>query len=107
MNDARVVRLVHSAHMALHKAGPAHPPHHSARTRRSTDANPFVGSANPAVGLTVVPPHNRLEDRPVPPEVAYQLIHDDYHRDHRGRQGFVSRCSRWLRRSTDSEETDH
>jgi glutamate decarboxylase len=82
--------------MALHKAGPSRPPHHSSRTRRSTDANPFVGEANPAMGLTIVPPHRRLADRPVPPEVAYQLIHDELLLDGSARLNLATFVTTWM-----------
>ena len=56
--------------MALH--------HGSSEDRiRDTDANPFVGEANPAFGSRVTPPRQRLANDPVPSEVAYQLIHDE------------------------------
>ena len=58
------------APMALH--------HGSSEDRiRDTDANPFVGEANPAFGSRVTPPRQRLANDPVPSEVAYQLIHDE------------------------------
>jgi glutamate decarboxylase len=82
--------------MALHQAGPAHPPHHSTRTRRSTDANPFVGAANPAMGSAVVPPRDRLGDQPVPPEVAYQLIHDELLLDGSARLNLATFVTTWM-----------
>jgi glutamate decarboxylase len=47
------------------------------RPTRNVDANPFVGEANPAYGQRVRPPRDRMADDPVPPEVAYQVIHDE------------------------------
>ena len=81
--------------MALHTAAP-HPTRHSARTRRSTDANPFMGEANPAYGLSVVAPQVRLSDRPVPAEVAYQLIHDELLLDGSARLNLATFVTTWM-----------
>ena len=81
--------------MALHSARAPHP-RHSSRTRRSTDANPFVGEANPAYGSLVVPPHVRLADQPVPPEVAYQLIHDELLLDGSARLNLATFVTTWM-----------
>src|SRR6476646_7867266 len=81
--------------MALHSAHAPHP-RHSSRTRRSTDANPFLGEANPAYGSLVVPPHERLSDQPVPAEVAYQLIHDELLLDGSARLNLATFVTTWM-----------
>src|SRR6478672_9029519 len=81
--------------MALHSARAPHP-RHSSRTRRSTDANPFVGEANPAYGSLVVPPHERLSDQPVPAEVAYQLIHDELLLDGSAKLNLATFVTTWM-----------
>src|SRR6476620_1853372 len=81
--------------MALHSAHAPHP-RHSSRTRRSTDANPFLGEANPAYGSLVVPPQERLSDQPVPPDVAYQLIHNELLLDGSARLNLATFVTTWM-----------
>ncbi len=57
--------------MALHRTSSAP----SARRRGS--ANPFVAEANPALAETVALPRERLHELPLPPDVAYELIHHE------------------------------
>jgi glutamate decarboxylase len=63
---------------------------------RDTDANPFVGEANPAFGSRVAPPRQRLADDPVPPEVAYQVIHDELLLDGSARLNLASFVTTWM-----------
>jgi glutamate decarboxylase len=75
--------------MALH--------HGSSEDRiRDTDANPFVGEANPAFGSRVTPPRQRLADDPVPSEVAYQVIHDELLLDGSARLNLASFVTTWM-----------
>jgi glutamate decarboxylase len=60
------------------------------------DANPFLGEANPALGLRVSPPHGRLADGPVPPDVAYQLIHDELLLDGSARLNLATFVTTWM-----------
>ncbi|MYS12784.1 glutamate decarboxylase, partial [Streptomyces sp. SID4982] len=39
--------------------------------------NPFFGQANPVSGMTEDPPKHRLADRPLAPDTAYQVVHDE------------------------------
>ncbi|MEU8919423.1 glutamate decarboxylase [Kitasatospora sp. NPDC048545] len=54
--------------MALHKG---------AGDDRRLSINPFVGTADPLGAMELAPPLHRLADGPVPPDTAYQLIHDE------------------------------
>ncbi|MDH6574854.1 glutamate decarboxylase [Kitasatospora sp. MAP5-34] len=54
--------------MALH--------HGDADDRRLTVA-PFLGEADPLGAMELSPPLHRLADGPIPPDTAYQLIHDE------------------------------
>jgi len=75
--------------MALH--------HGSSEDRiRDTNANPFVGEANPAFGSRVTPPRQRLADDPVPSEVAYQVIHDELLLDGSARLNLASFVTTWM-----------
>jgi glutamate decarboxylase len=76
--------------MPLHR-GPA-----DAHPTRTSDANPFVGEANPAFGHRVRPPRDRLADDPVPPEVAYQLIHDELLLDGNSRLNLATFVTTWM-----------
>ncbi len=63
---------------------------------RSNDANPFVGEANPSFAARVAPPHNRLAEDPVPPSVAYQLIHDELLLDGSSRLNLATFVTTWM-----------
>ena len=79
--------------MALH-GGSSRPD--GPRQQPGGDANPFVGEANPAFGLRVSPPRDRLADGPVPPEVAYQLIHDELLLDGSARLNLATFVTTWM-----------
>jgi glutamate decarboxylase len=74
------------------------PLHQSASSRpsSSSDANPFVGEANPAFGQRVRPPRDRLADDPVPPEAAYQLIHDELLLDGNSKLNLATFVTTWM-----------
>jgi len=61
-----------------------------------SDANPFVGEANPTYGQPARPPRDRLADDPVPPEVAYQLIHDELLLDGSARLNLATFVTTWM-----------
>jgi glutamate decarboxylase len=63
---------------------------------RRGDANPFVGGANPAFGAAVAPPHRGLLDEPVPPQVAYQLLHDELLLDGSARLNLATFVTTWM-----------
>jgi glutamate decarboxylase len=76
--------------MALHRPGKdSHP-------TRIADANPFVGQANPAFGQQIRLPRERLAADPVPPEVAYQLIHDELLLDGSSRLNLATFVTTWM-----------
>ena len=76
--------------MALHR-GSTNP---SDKGRR--DANPFLGTANPALGEVIAPPRDRLRDDPVDPDVAYQLIHDELLLDGSARLNLATFVTTWM-----------
>jgi glutamate decarboxylase len=63
---------------------------------RKADANPSVGEANPAYGQPVRPPRDRLADDAVPPEVAYQIIHDELLLDGSSRLNLATFVTTWM-----------
>jgi glutamate decarboxylase len=75
--------------MALHKGS-------SGRHPRSGEANPFVIEANPTVANDVEPPRDRLGDGPVPPDVAYQLVHDELLLDGNARLNLATFVTTWM-----------
>ncbi len=75
--------------MALHQDSTGeHPTQHR--------PNPFVVDANPSVASNVAPPHDRLDDLPVPPDVAYQLIHDELLLDGNARLNLATFVTTWM-----------
>ncbi len=74
--------------MALHQGSSAHAP--------VTDANPFMGMANPALCSVTSPPRTRLADNPVPPDVAYQLVHDELLLDGSARLNLATFVTTWM-----------
>src|SRR5580692_8619511 len=73
------------------------PLHHaSIEPPRSTDSNPFLGTANPAFGQLLIPPHDRLGDGPVPADSAYQLIHDELLLDGSARLNLATFVTTWM-----------
>jgi len=75
--------------MALHKDTTAEHP-------TSNRPNPFVVAANPLVASNVRPPHDRLEDLPVPPDIAYQLIHDELLLDGNAQLNLATFVTTWM-----------
>jgi glutamate decarboxylase len=65
-------------------------------TASVSDANPFVGTANPARGEAISTPHSRLRDDPVDADVAYQLIHDELLLDGSARLNLATFVTTWM-----------
>ena len=77
--------------MAMH--GHAVPARHTAFTG---ETNPFMGSANPALEHEINPPLTALAADPVPPDVAYQLIHDELIVDGSARLNLATFVTTWM-----------
>jgi glutamate decarboxylase len=75
--------------MALHKGS-------STGQQRRHGINPFVVDANPSVTTAVEPPRERLGDEPVPPDVAYQLVHDELLLDGNARLNLATFVTTWM-----------
>src|SRR5579875_1692905 len=60
------------------------------------EGNAFAGSANPAVDREVLLPTDKLGADPVPPEVAYQLIHDELLLDGSARLNLATFVTTWM-----------
>ncbi len=59
-------------------------------------SNALVTEANPAIGQRLSPPRNRLDEDPVPPDVAYQLIHDELLLDGSSRLNLATFVTTWM-----------
>jgi glutamate decarboxylase len=75
--------------MALHTGSTPHP----AEGRTS---NALVTEANPALGERLELPKSRFADDPVPPDVAYQLIHDELLLDGSARLNLATFVTTWM-----------
>jgi len=75
--------------MALHRG--AQDDHES-----DVDANPFLGQANPALGLRAALAHHRLAEAPLPADVTYQLIHDELLLDGSARLNLATFVTTWM-----------
>jgi glutamate decarboxylase len=59
-------------------------------------SNAMVTEANPALGERLLPPKLAFADGPVPPEVAYQLIHDELLLDGSARLNLATFVTTWM-----------
>ncbi|MCX5091938.1 glutamate decarboxylase [Streptomyces sp. NBC_00365] len=75
--------------MPLHQ-GPEKP------DERPVSVNPFFGEANPVGGMTEAPPKHRLPDGPLPPNTAYQVVHDDLMLDGNARLNLATFVTTWM-----------
>ncbi len=64
--------------------------------RHRGHSNPFTDVANPAFGREVQPPLDALAAEPVPPEVAYQSIHDELLLDGSARLNLATFVGTWM-----------
>jgi len=72
---------------------------HAGRTttgRRHRAGNIVSTVANPDLGREVTPPVDALADGPVPPDVAYQLIHDELLLDGNARLNLATFVTTWM-----------
>ncbi|MFF3750629.1 glutamate decarboxylase [Streptomyces sp. NPDC002018] len=63
---------------------------------RRLSLNPFYGEADPISGMTSAPPVHRLPDGPIPPTVAYQLVHDELMLDGNSRLNLATFVTTWM-----------
>ncbi|MEU2775085.1 glutamate decarboxylase [Streptomyces sp. NPDC007162] len=75
--------------MPLHKGPEKH-------QERAMSVNPFFGEANPVGGMTEAPPTHRLPDAPLPPNTAYQLVHDELMLDGNARLNLATFVTTWM-----------
>jgi len=75
--------------MALHHGS-------SARPSAGRSSNPVVTEANPALGQRLSSPVHRLAAEPVPPEIAYQIIHDELMLDGSARLNLATFVTTWM-----------
>ncbi|WP_055492010.1 glutamate decarboxylase [Streptomyces sp. TP-A0356] len=63
---------------------------------RPISLNPFFGEANPILEMTEAPPKHRLPRRPLPPSIAYQLVHDELMLDGNARLNLATFVTTWM-----------
>ncbi|MFD7899843.1 glutamate decarboxylase [Streptomyces sp. NPDC059568] len=63
---------------------------------RRLSLNPFYGEADPISGMAAAPPTHRLPDGPIPPNVAYQLVHDELMLDGNSRLNLATFVTTWM-----------
>jgi glutamate decarboxylase len=68
----------------------------SRTSSRHREDNPFLGLANPALVDEIGPPLHALAKHPVPPEVAYQLVHDELLLDGSARLNLATFVTTWM-----------
>jgi len=73
---------------------------HSGRKPRDRSGrhagNTVAAAANPVLAREVVPPVHGLPDDPVPPDVAYRLIHDELMLDGNARLNLATFVTTWM-----------
>jgi glutamate decarboxylase len=75
--------------MALHRG-------RSEATRASGVSNTVATEANPALGQRLILPTHRLAAEPIPPDIAYQLVHDDLLLDGSARLNLATFVTTWM-----------
>ncbi|MFI5757947.1 glutamate decarboxylase [Streptomyces sp. NPDC051569] len=63
---------------------------------RRLSINPFYAAADPTGDMTSAPPTHRLPDGPIPPETAYQLVHDELMLDGNSRLNLATFVTTWM-----------
>jgi glutamate decarboxylase len=58
--------------------------------------NPFATAANPALARRVAPPLHALAEDPVPPDTAWQLVHDELMLDGNARLNLATFVTTWM-----------
>jgi glutamate decarboxylase len=74
------------------------PLHHPTATPHGAGhrVNPMHALDGPALGEELVPPTDRLGDRPIPAETAYQLVHDELMLDGNARLNLATFVTTWM-----------
>ena len=75
--------------MALHRGSSSH-------ASQGRGSNSVLTEANPALGERLTLPKNRMAPGPVPPDVAYQLIHDELLLDGSARLNLATFVTTWM-----------
>ncbi len=74
-------------------------------TERSTHqahrANPLHGETNPAYGSRIEPPIRSLREDPIPPEMAYRIVHDELLLDGNARLNLATFVTTWMEPQAD------
>jgi glutamate decarboxylase len=70
---------------------------HEGRTNpRRLSVNPLLSDADPLGTMRVAPPMNQIPDGPMPPNVAFRLIHDELMLDGNARLNLATFVTTWM-----------
>ncbi|GAA3373834.1 glutamate decarboxylase [Streptomyces sannanensis] len=69
--------------------------------RRRLSLNPFFGAADPVGDMAAAPPTHRLPNGPMPPDIAYQLVHDELMLDGNSRLNLATFVTTWMEPQAD------
>ena len=83
---------------------PLHSGNQNAHGGRRLSVNPFVGAANPVPGMEIAPPRHQLPEGPMPPDIAYQLIHDELMLDGNARLNLATFVTTWMEPQADGAD---
>ncbi len=72
------------------------PLHEGHQGDRRLSVNPLFSEADPLGALEVAPPAHRLPDGPMPPSVAYRLVHDELMLDGNARLNLATFVTTWM-----------
>ncbi|HZU55793.1 MAG TPA: glutamate decarboxylase [Actinocrinis sp.] len=70
--------------------------HEGHRSDRRLAVNPLLSEADPLGPLEVAPPAHRLPDGPMPPSIAYRLVHDELMLDGNARLNLATFVTTWM-----------
>ncbi|HEU5355914.1 MAG TPA: glutamate decarboxylase [Actinocrinis sp.] len=70
--------------------------HEGHESDRRLSVNPLFSEADPLGALEVAPPAHRLPDGPMPPSVAYRLVHDELMLDGNARLNLATFVTTWM-----------
>ncbi|HEU5425454.1 MAG TPA: glutamate decarboxylase [Actinocrinis sp.] len=72
------------------------PLHEGHQSDRRLSVNPLFSEADPLGTLEVAPPAHRLPDGPMPPSMAYRLVHDELMLDGNARLNLATFVTTWM-----------
>ncbi|WP_042409843.1 glutamate decarboxylase [Streptacidiphilus carbonis] len=69
---------------------------HDGKGGHRVSVNPFLGAANPEVGMVTAPPKHRMPSGPMPADTAYQIVRDELMLDGNARLNLATFVTTWM-----------